>query len=770
MICWARVHLVNFAFFLIKTITAMKKLLLGLSLMHLKIKHKNMQMRRFQLLLSIVLLLVAVPCFGQSIKINDIKYKVISDTEASLVDGFRAKGDVVIPEYVTIKGRRYKITSIGDYAFKKKKDGKYEKKNRCTVNSIVMPNSITSIGNSAFAYCDLLSSINLSDSLIFIGNDAFEFCEDLKNITLPNSVIDIGRGAFSFSGIESIIIPDGVTCLNLQLFSYSSLESIILPNSITKIDSYIFSNCKRLRNVTLPNSITEIGYSIFERCENLKTIVVPDTTTIKRHRLMDKNPWGLAKVPTIVGHNGKCPDWVVDDVLSNPEYYNGDWQNWAKEQVKSNALAEQASGVGNEPSIKDEEVKEPLVESVESENKYPTLSDVFSNVRIKQLSDGFVSFERMFPLIDEETVKKVYLNEFNSDYKFYDGFVCVQNSESGRLGFINENGEVLKGGFRWHAPSYENPKFVGGLTIVKEIIPIKDKFAMATREEKWYILNKEGETIQIDYPIYQATSFNEDGIAGILIHENFKYRLRYINSKGEIVFGHLSGLCNQLRNIGSLRDGLATYYDDRTNMYGYINKEGEIVIPAQYDYAEDFSEGLAIVRTNIEGASKHIFIDTKGNQAFDKHFTKCPLPFSMGYSLVQKTNGTYVYINKEGTVCSEEYKRATSFYPNGLAFAMIDHKTKVVIDCDMNTVSTLGREIFSAHYFNGVYWNGSNTFFDYKGDEITIRTGDNGSLKSVSDNGLIYLKSQDGMYDKPIEGFIDCTTGKYRFIFEEEEF
>ena len=430
----------------------------------------------------------------------------------------------------------------------------------------------------------------------------------------------------------------------------------------------------------------------------------------------------------------------------------------------------QTSKLENDPSIKEDEVKEPLAESVESENEYPTLSDVFSNVQIKQLSDGVVSFERMFPLIDKETVKKVYLNEFNSDYKFYDGFVCVQNGESGRLGFVNENGEVLKGGFRWHAPSYEKPKFVGGLTIVKEIIPIKDKFALATREEKWYILNKEGETIQLDYPIYQATSFNEDGIAGILIHEDFKYRLRYINSKGEIVFGHLSGLCNQLRNIGSLHDGLATYYDDRTSMYGYINKEGKIVIPAQYDYAEDFSEGLAIVRTNIDGASKHIFIDTKGNQAFDKHFTKCPQPFFMGYSLVQKTNGTYVYINKEGTVCSEEYKRATSFYPNGLAFAMIDHKTKVVIDCNMNKVSSLQREIFGSQYFNGVYWNGSNTFFDYKGDELTIRTGNNGSLKSVSDNGLIYLKSQDGMYDKPIEGFIDCTTGKYRFIFEKEEF
>lgn len=434
------------------------------------------------------------------------------------------------------------------------------------------------------------------------------------------------------------------------------------------------------------------------------------------------------------------------------------------------ALTEQVGKESSEPSIKKGETNEPLAESMESKKEYPTLSDVFSKVRIQQLSDGVVSYERMFPSIDKEAVKKVYLNAFSSDYEFYDGFVCVKNNESGRLGFINENGEVLKGGFRWHAPSFENPKFVGGLTIVKEIIPIKDKSAMATREEKWYILNKEGETIQLDYPIYQATSFNEDGIAGILIHENFKYRLRYINSKGEIVFGHLSGLCNQLRNIGSLRDVLATYYDDRTNMYGYIDKEGKIVIPAQYDYVEDFSEGLAIVRTNIDGASKYIFIDANGNQAFNKHFTKCPQPFSMGYSLVQKTNGSWVFINKEGTICSEEYKRATSFYPNGLAFAMIDHKTKVVLDTNMKRVSTLEREIFSSRYFNGVYWNGSNTFFDYKGDEITIRTGNNGSLKSVSDNGLIYLKSQDGMYDKPIEGFIDCTTGKYRFVFEKEEF
>ncbi len=131
-----------------------------------------------QWLLSMVLLLVTVPSLGQSTRINRLKFKVTSASEAALVDGYRATGDIVIPEYVTIKKKRYKVTSIGDYAFKKRKDDENEEykrmyKNRCTVNSIVMPNSITSIGDYAFANCMELQSISLSDNIISIGDELF---------------------------------------------------------------------------------------------------------------------------------------------------------------------------------------------------------------------------------------------------------------------------------------------------------------------------------------------------------------------------------------------------------------------------------------------------------------------------------------------------------------------------------------------------------------------------------------------------------------------
>lgn len=681
MICWARVHLVNFAFFLIKTITAMKKSLLGLSLMHLKIKHKNMQMRRFQLLLSIVLLLVAVPCFGQSIKINDIKYKVISDTEASLVDGFRAKGDVVIPEYVTIKGRRYKITSIGDYAFKKKKDGKYEKKNRCTINSIVMPNSITSIGNSAFAYCDLLSSINLSDSLIFIGNDAFEFCEDLKNITLPNSVIDIGRGAFSFSGIESIIIPDGVTCLNHQLFSYSSLESIILPNSITKIDSYIFSNCKRLRNVTLPNSITEIGYSIFERCENLKTIVVPDTTTIKRHRLMDKNPWGLANVPTIVGHNGKCPDWVVDDVLSNPEYYNGDWQNWAKEQVKSNALAEQASGVENNSS--DEILGEETSASIVAEE---VVEEVYSDdfVATWEKTKHYTSSE--FPM--SSSVKTVYINNYETDYQFVDGMLAIQNSETGKWGFIDEDGNLLKGGYKWSYLNYETPRFGAGHCLV------------ALRDEEspyswhWFILDKKGNAKPFDAggDIYTAYGFNADGIMSVVVQSGYRGYVTYFDTDGNEVFENISSSTNlgvSIHPLGVFKDNRALFYNSYKKVYGYIDHNGNVIGGGKtFLDAQDFSDGLAAVLVETELGRRWGYIDVNGNMVIPAKFSKEPSPFIEGYAVAEKQNRKDVFINKKGEVCSNEYSNLTHFV-NGYALASISTKC-YIIDTDMNVRETTG--------------------------------------------------------------------------------
>lgn len=309
-----------------------------------------------QWLLSMVLLLVTVPSLGQSTRINRLKFKVTSASEAALVDGYRATGDIVIPEYVTIKKKRYKVTSIGDWAFFQYKDGNLDRYgvpsgNSSAIESVIIPNSVTSIGNYAFYNCYLLSSISLSDNLVSIGDDAFSSCRRLKNITLPNSVTSIGQGAFSSSGIESIIIPDGVTCLSLLLFFHCPLESIILPNSITVIDSYVFDGCERLRVITLPNSVRKIGREIFDGCENLKKIVVPDSMPeigMEKYNVF----WGLSKPPIIVDHTGRCPDWVINNVISNPEFYNSAWLSWAKEQKEHQRNVAFRKKVSKDPMVK----------------------------------------------------------------------------------------------------------------------------------------------------------------------------------------------------------------------------------------------------------------------------------------------------------------------------------------------------------------------------------------------------------------------------------
>ncbi len=179
----------------------------------------------------------------------------------------------------------------------------------------------------------------------------------MKNITLPNSVTSIGQGAFSLSGIESIIIPDGVTCLSTLLFSYSSIESIILPNSITEIDYCAFIGCERLRVITLPNSVRKIGGLIFEKCENLKKIVVPDSMPeirMEKFNVMGgrTSPWGLSKPPIIVDHTGRCPDWVINNVISNPEFYNSAWLSWAKEQKEHQRNVAFRKKVSKDPTVK----------------------------------------------------------------------------------------------------------------------------------------------------------------------------------------------------------------------------------------------------------------------------------------------------------------------------------------------------------------------------------------------------------------------------------
>ena len=113
-----------------------------------------------------------------------------------------------------------------------------------------------------------------------IGNNAFAGCSSLINITIPNSVTSIGNTALQNTSITNITIPDSVTSLGIATFGgCTSLINIILPNSITTINKSLFGGCTSLINITIPNSVTSIGDTAFASCISLTSITIPNSVT-----------------------------------------------------------------------------------------------------------------------------------------------------------------------------------------------------------------------------------------------------------------------------------------------------------------------------------------------------------------------------------------------------------------------------------------------------------------------------------------------------------
>ena len=120
----------------------------------------------------------------------------------------------------------------------------------CSLKSVVVPNSVTSINDYAFRDCMNLEFVTLPDNITYIGKDAFAYCYALENINLPDSLTYIGYSAFNCVPFTELIIPENVTTLG----------------------DHAFANCENLTTLTIPASVTYIGERIFYDCESLATI------------------------------------------------------------------------------------------------------------------------------------------------------------------------------------------------------------------------------------------------------------------------------------------------------------------------------------------------------------------------------------------------------------------------------------------------------------------------------------------------------------------
>ena len=152
---------------------------------------------------------------------------------------------------------------------------------RSSIKSVTIGNSVTSIGDRAFYYCESFTSITIPDSVTSIGVAAFSGCDNLTSVTIGNSVTSIGNDAFSScTSLASIIIPDSVTSIGIDAFEECyGLTSVTIGNGVTSIGSYAFYRCGRLTSITIPNSVRSMGESAFYGCHDLISVTIGNGVT-----------------------------------------------------------------------------------------------------------------------------------------------------------------------------------------------------------------------------------------------------------------------------------------------------------------------------------------------------------------------------------------------------------------------------------------------------------------------------------------------------------
>ena len=188
-----------------------------------------------------------------------------SEYEYEKYAAYEYKGDLVIPEKITLEGKEYTVTELYDMSqsgssFKSASSNDYRfweetyKTPNTTLLSVVIPNTIKKMISGCFGGCTSLKSVT------------FEKGSPIKEL--------VGSCFLGCSSLEDVVLPENLATIDYQTFAFcTSLKTITLPKSVTTIEDRAFYGCTTLENINLENvEVIEGGYGTFTGCVSLKTI------------------------------------------------------------------------------------------------------------------------------------------------------------------------------------------------------------------------------------------------------------------------------------------------------------------------------------------------------------------------------------------------------------------------------------------------------------------------------------------------------------------